>query len=186
MYVFPATEEEIDRIDQKNDQITLKSYGLPLIFWGYLIALLGVIFVMFVAIKNPLLKVLNSPDPINKILAIAVFALLIGLPIILLCFYFYEKRINKNKNILSIGHYIFGIKIKTKKIELKENTSIEVRHLLSTPNVAKQKGDEELRGFQNKGYFQLLAINIKGEEIFVDRHSRKADLIKIKELLCKY
>ena len=51
--------------------------------------------------------------------------------------------------------------------------------------MAKIYNKEELKGFENKGYFELHAIS--GDKIFlIDRHGRKADLIKIKELLSNY
>ena len=39
-------EKEIDRVEIRDGEITLKSYGLPLIFWGYLGAGLTVLFAM--------------------------------------------------------------------------------------------------------------------------------------------
>lgn len=187
MYIFPATEEEIDRIEKNGDgSITLKSYGLPLVFWGYLAAMLAVIFIMFIAIKDPITKVLNGSDAINKMIAAAVLGLLIGLPVVLLCFYFYEKRINKKQNELKLQHYLFGIKIKTKKYDLKSVESFEISHLLDSPNVARKKGDTSMRGFQNKGYFELHIIDKNGQRILIDRNSRKIDLEKIKNLLSEY
>jgi hypothetical protein len=187
MYVFPATEEEIDRIEKNDDgSITLKTYGLPLVFWGYLLAMLAVILIMFVAIKDPITKVLNGTDAINKLLAAAVLALLLGLPVALLCFYFYEKRINKKAEQLKVQHHFFGLKFFTKTYQLKNKESFEISHLLDSPNVARMEGDKSMRGFQNKGYFELHIIDQNDSKILVDRHSRKVDLEKIKSLLSSY
>lgn len=187
MYVFPATEEEIDRIDKLSDgSISLKTYGLPLVFWGYLTALLGLIVIMFVAIRNPLGKVLNGDDFTNKLLAYAVLALLFGLPILLFCLYFYEKRISKKANHLKVSHHLFGIAFTKKSYQLQADDAFEITHLLESPNVARMQGQEQMRGFQNKGYFELHLKTAQGEMIFLDRHSRKADLEKIKNLLSQY
>ena len=43
---------------------------------------------------------------------------------------------------------------------------------------------ERLKGFENKGYFELHAL-VNGKTVLIDRHSRKADLVKIKELLSR-
>ena len=43
-----------------------------------------------------------------------------------------------------------------------------------------------MRGFQNKGYFELKLIDSNERKILVDRNSRKADLNKIKAILSKY
>ena len=113
MYVFPATEEETNRVEKSDDNsITLKSYGLPLVFWGYLVAIFAVIFIMFIAIKDPLKKILSSSDDINKIIALAVIGLLVIIPIILLCFYFYEKRITKKEKSSKNSTLFFRYQIK--------------------------------------------------------------------------
>lgn len=187
MYVFPATEDETDRIVKSADgAICLKTYGLPLVFWGYLSAILAVIFLLFIAVKEPLSKVLSGTDQINKLIAVAVLLLLFGLPIILICFYFYEKRILKEKRQITISHHIFGLKIYRKNYLLESEDAFLISHLLDSPNVARIEGEEAMRGFQNKGYFELHFKTDQGSLIFLDRHSRKADLNKIKTLLSDY
>jgi len=51
--------------------------------------------------------------------------------------------------------------------------------------MAKIYNKEELKQFENKGYFEL-KIKSNNKLILIDRHTRKADLIKIKDLLSKF
>ena len=71
-------------------------------------------------------------------------------------------------------------------LELKEKDSFSVDHYLDSPNIARRNQEDSLRAFQNQGYFTLKA-NIEGKRpIVIDRHSRKADLKKIAQLLAQY
>lgn len=191
MVLFPVSEEETDRIDihtnkENQKKITLKSYGLPMIFWGYLLAIFTVIFVMALAIKGPIVSLYETKDSINQMISIAALVTLISIPSVCLAFFFYEKQIVKSGRELAIIHKVFWIPFVTKKFILKENDSFLVGHFMDSPNVAKMQAKPELRGFENKGYFELFLINEEGRKIFLDRHSRKIDLEKIKELLSKY
>jgi hypothetical protein len=183
IYIFPAEESEIDRITiHPNQSITLKTYGLPMIFWGYLGAILVVIGAMWIGIRGVIQKMLTYEDPTLIFLALLVKWTLLLSPLILLAFYFYEKNITKKENELIITHKLFFMPIFRKKIKI---SSFLVEHYLDSPNLAKLRSNDESRGFENKGYFQLLALS-NDKKIFIDRHSRKIDLIKMSELLSKY
>lgn len=190
MYMFPVSKEETDRIDLVEDSngktIILKSYGLPLIFWGYLTAILIVIGFMFLAVNTPIQKLIATGEPINILLSYSVIFVLLALPITLISLYFYEKSIVKNGCQLSLVHKIFWVPVWRKKINLKSKKSLELNHFLDSPNVAKMKSDASLKGFENKGYYELFATNDKEEQVFVDRHSRKADMVKLRDLLNQY
>ena len=94
MYVLPATEEETERLDiVDKKRITLKSYGLPMIFWGYLAAAFTIALFMFLAVKGPMTQMINGEDTLNKFIGLAMYLIFIISPIITLGFYFYEKRI---------------------------------------------------------------------------------------------
>jgi hypothetical protein len=49
--------------------------------------------------------------------------------------------------------------------------------------MARMKNEPESAGFQNKGYYILWLKSKEGKRIQLDRHSRKADLEKLKTLL---
>jgi len=189
MYIFPTDDSELEiiegRVEKKNNKIILKTYGLPMIFWGYLIAILIVVGSMALVTKSIIITMLNYNDIFLNLLAYAVLFLFIGGPIILLGFYFYEKIIIKEKNELIIHHRIFYIPIITKTIVLDSNQSFVIEHFLDSPNMAKTKNSPDLKGFENKGYFELKGIS-KGEKVFLDRSSRKIDLEKLSGLLSKY
>lgn len=184
--MFPVSEEETDRVKIKENTITIKSYGLPMIFWGYLLAILVVIGAMYLAVSEPINKLIATGDQINIILSYAVLGVIFGLPTLLLALYFYEKSITKSGNTLTLTHKVFWIPLMKKSIELRDKDAIELHHFMDSPNVAKMRAQPELRGFENKGYYELFATNKEEKAIFIDRHSRKADIIKIRDLLRKY
>ncbi len=185
MYLFPTEENESERIiiDRQAKKVTLKNYGLPWIFWGYLGASLVVILSMHLAIKNPIEKLIATNDPINVFLGQMVSWTLILTPAVLLGFFFYEKIIEKTQDEIKLTYKIFFIPFLQRKIKLATPFELSVNHFMDSPNVAKMQNHPDLKGFENRGYFELYAKNKNGENILIDRHSRKADLEKIKQIL---
>lgn len=185
LYILPIDENEVDRVEIKDDRLILKSYGLPLVFWGYLAGILVVISAMGIAVSNPLQTLYNTGDPINQALALICLAVLLGVPLGFTALFFYEYRLEKVQDLLKIQHRLFGLPIRSRKIPLTPPASLNVIHFMDSPNMAKLHGDEELRGFQNKGHF-LLVIEREQQQIIIDRSSRKADLVKLKAFLERY
>ncbi len=185
MYLFPTEKNESDHIisDSSNKYLKLRSYGLPWIFWGYLAASLIVIFTMMIAIKDPMIKLWQSEDEINIFLVKVVAFTLIATPIGLISFFFFEKEIKRNENIITLTYKIFFIPFFSKKFSIKTPENIIVKHFLDSPNVAKLKRDPNLVGFENRGYFELFVESERGEMIKIDRHSKKGDLEKLKAFL---
>ncbi|MFG1522234.1 hypothetical protein [Halobacteriovorax sp. ZH2_bin.1] len=186
MFIFPVSKEEKDRITINEEGLTLKTYGLPMVFWGYLLAAATVVIAMFIGVKGPMIKLYNTGDSINQALVIAVAATLFLIPFITLCFYMYEKFIVKQGDKLILKHRIFFIPIYKKVYKLEAKDAFSIDHFMDSPNVAKMKQDPTMRGFENKGYFQLFAKLENGKYIFVDRSNRKADLKKIQALLSEF
>lgn len=186
LYVFPVSEEETDFAVIKDETLTLKTYGLPYIFWFYAACVVTVIFFMFLAIKEPVLKLATLGDESDASLGYILLSFVGLLPVCILAFFFYEKRIVKKKNKLSLIHKVFGITVFSEKFELEGTDSLTVDSFLSSPNVARMNSNETNLGFQNKGYFILWLTSKAGQRIQLDRHSRKADLEKMKALLEKY
>lgn len=194
MYIFPTSDapEEGDRAEQKNGALILRTYGLPMIFWGYFLAAASVVFLMWLASRDIIKKLISYDDPSLYILGHLVQWFLILSPFIALCFFFYEKVITKKEKTLSITYRLFFIPFFKKNYQLQSTDSIEVNHFLASPNMAKlrrQQGidnAEALKHFETKGYFELDLIDKNGKRINFDRHSRKADLIKLREILIKY
>ena len=185
MYIFPTEIEESDRTEIINNKIILKTYGLPMIFWSYLAACLVVIGAMWLTSRSTIHKLVAYEDLSLHLLGLIVQYTLILTPLILLAFFFYEKQIIKSGKDLKLVYRIFFIPIYYKKITLDSHNSLTVDHFMDSPNMAKIYNKEELKGFENKGYFELHALS--GDKNFlIDRHGRKADLIKMKELLSNY
>lgn len=183
LYAFPISLEENDFAEIKNETLVLKTYGLPYIFWGYAFAVLMVILFMFLAVKEPVLKLVSLGDETDAILGYSLLSFIGALPVMILAFFFFEKRIVRNKQFLSLEYRVFGLKVFSEKFTPAENNPFTVGPYLSSPNLARIKGGEEAAGFQNKGYFVIWMMTKEGKRIQLDRHSRKADLIKLEELL---
>lgn len=194
MYIFPVTDDasEGDRAEVRDSKLILKTYGLPMIFWGYLAALMSVLFLMWMASKAVIAKLLSyNEDPTLLFLGHMVQWTLILTPIVLLAFYFYEKILIKKGTQLTIIHKIFFIPVFRKTYKLSSSDSLSVNHFMASPNMAKLRAsqglsDESMKHFENKGYFELGIKTEKKPFIAIDRHSRKADLLKMKELLSRY
>lgn len=183
MYVFPVGEDETDFVIKDGDVLTLKTYGLPYIFWFYALCSIAMIFFMFLGIKEPVLKLVSMGDDTDALLGYSLLTFIGLLPVFILAFFFYEKRIVKNKNQFSLIHKIFGITVFSEKFLIEKDDDLKVEAFIDSPNVARKNSREDNVGFQNKGYFVLWLKSSSGQKILIDRHSRKADLEKLKKLL---
>ncbi len=183
LYAMPVSLEEKDFVEIKDQTMTLKSYGLPYIFWGYATAILIVIFFMFLAIKAPVLKLIDLGDETDHMLGYSLLSFIGLLPVFMFSFFFFEKRIVKKVQSLTLEYRIFGLKVFSETFTPAEEKPFAVDAFLNSPNLARLKGGEESAGFQNKGYFILWLNTKEGKRINIDRSSRKADLLKLEELL---
>ncbi len=195
MYIFPVTDDqsEGDRAVVKDNTLTLKTYGLPMIFWGYLAAAMSVLLIMWLASRAVIAKLLSyGEDPTMLFLGHLVQWTLILTPIVLLGFFFYEKMLTKKGQELILTYRVFFIPFWIKKFRLSAQDSFTVDHFMDSPNMARIRNrqglgsPEAMKHFENKGYFELNIKTDKNKSVNIDRHSRKADLIKLKELLSKY
>ena len=187
---MPTGEDEIDRVEviesEQGKLVHVKSYGLPLIFWGYLLAILSVIFIMGVAIYDPLTKVMAGEDELNRILGYVVLTTLFLTPIVLISFFFYEKIISKNGDQLLITHRLFWLPVLKRKLKLKSSDAFTLEHFLDSPNMARMQNQPDMKGFANKGYFELFAILENEKLVRIDRSSQRYELGKLKDFLSKY
>ncbi len=186
LYVFPVSMEETDFVVTKDNTLTLKTYGLPYIFWIYALCVIAVIVFMFLAIKDPVLKLITLGDDTDATLGYALLAFISLLPLSILGFFFYEKRITRQGEKLRLIHRIFGITVFSEMFTLDRAEALSVDPFLTSPNVARMNGNGDNLGFQNKGYFVLWLTDASGKKIALDRHSRKADLEKLKSLIENY
>jgi hypothetical protein len=186
MYVFPVSEEETDFAINKDNTLILKTYGLPYIFWFYALCAILVVFFMFLAIKEPILKLISLGEETDASLGYALLTFVGLLPVGILGFFFYEKRITKKGAELGLEHRVFGIKVFSEKFLLEKNDQLTIDNFVDSPNVARMKNTPESIGFQNRGYFTLHLETPEGKRILIDRHNRKADLEKLREMLLRY
>jgi hypothetical protein len=189
MYLFPVSLEEADhaKVDpQPPYTLTLKSYGLPGIFWFYLVSILSVIAVMFFLVKGPLDKILLTQDPLNVWIGRIVYLTLIATPLGLLSIFFYQKKIIKTQQTLIMQHSLFGLTYQKQLERLHQENPFSLRHFMDSPNLARMRQEQKMEQYMNKGYFELWGKREDGTQFFIDRHSRKMDLVKIKNLLEKF
>jgi hypothetical protein len=182
LYLFPVSEDETDYVEKSDNLIIVKSYGLPLIFWGYALAIISVIAFMALASASVIQKLLSMPSSIDHSLAYLLLFTLIIIPLSLISFFFYEKKIIKTANELSLVYSLFKLPFYQKKYPLSEDHLFQITNHLDSPNVAKIRNLPQERGFQNKGYFQLFLIT-DNKQVFIDRCSKKIDLEKLQKLL---
>ncbi len=185
LYVFPVSEEEIDFVVKKDETLILKTYGLPYIFWIYAICAVAVVFFMFLAIKEPILKLVSLGDETDATLGYSLLTFVGLIPVFIFGFFFYEKRITKKKNELGIEHRVFGLKVFSEKFLLEKDDQLDISNFIDSPNIARMKNTPESAGFQNRGYFTLHLRSGEGKKILIDRHNRKIDLEKLRDLLLK-
>ena len=67
-----------------------------------------------------------------------------------------------------------------------KSDTLEVVHHMDSPNMARIQNDPSMKTHENRGYFELYVTDNKNKRRYLDRHSRKADLVKLKSLLEKY
>lgn len=184
LFQTPVELNELDdRISTgKDGSLRIRTYGLPMVFWGYLLAIFGVLFFMILAIKEPLMKVLTGEDAINQFIGLCVLAIFILGPLTLLAFYFYEKEILKRGNTLRITHRTFFLPVWRKSFSL-EDAQLELEHFLDSPNMAAKTKKQGMAGFENRGYFKLIVKTKSGKSYLVDRNGRRGEMRKLKELL---
>ena len=186
LFQIPVEINELDdRIKLQDGELIIRTYGLPMVFWGYLMAILGVIFFMILAVKGPLMAVLTGEDVINKVIGMSVLTLLIGGPLILLAFYFYEKEIRKKGDLLTVVHKVFFIPFKKNSLEIT-NDQLVLEHHLDSLNKAALEKKQGMAGFENRGYFKLIVKRDGKKPLLIDRNSRRGEIRKLKELLEKY
>lgn len=186
LYQLPVKHDPLDdRIFFKDDCLTIKSYGLPYIFWAYFLGICVVVFFMYLAIKDPIEKIYQSSDVLNQYLAHSVLATFIFIPSFLLFFFFYEKVLVRSKNRLEICHRVFGLTLRKVNVAFKSNDQLILQHHLDSPNVAKIRAQEEFKGFENKGYHELYIQDLENprKQFLIDRNSRLGELKKLQKLL---
>jgi hypothetical protein len=186
LYVFPVSEEETDFAIIKDKTLTLKTYGLPYIFWLYALCSTMVVFFMFLAIKEPVLKLISLGEDTDATLGYALLSFVGLIPVGIFAFFFYEKRITKKGNELGLEHRVFGLKVFSEKFLIEKGDQLELDNFVDSPNVARMKNTPETIGFQNRGYFTLHLRSADGKRILIDRHNRRADLEKLRELILRY
>jgi len=179
---MPKNKKEITQVEVINDVTRIKSYPLPYIFWFYFLIVCLITFVM-IQVSYPLFhKLFQSNDKIDLIIGVSTIATLLAVPIGCLLFLFYQKEITvfRNKNLIRVNNRILFIPIRSKDYSV---ASLEVKHFLSSPNMAKIQSYESKKAFQNRGHYILELIDKEGQQHLVDRHTNKADLVGLKKLI---
>jgi hypothetical protein len=186
MYLFPTDLEDQDHVvvNKSKQYLKLRSYGLPPLFWFYGLASTLLLALLYIPIHGPMQRMSELGETYDLLLYYAMYLLIISAPLSLFAFFFYEKNIILRKNIIYIVHKVFFLKIKKIKFNNKPE-DLFIRHFIDSPNMARIRDQQTMKGFQNKGYFELCVKN-KEKTFVIDRASRKNDLVKIKSLLTEF
>ncbi len=183
MYSLPISLNEKDFAEVKGNTLFLRTYGLPYVFWIYLVCAL-IFYFLICLFSFQLLQKLMQMGGLDQIIAYAIAIFLAILPIITLGFFFYYREITISPNTIIAKSNLFFIPIK-KRILKSNQIVFEIISHLDSANIAKQNPSQENLGFQNKGYFILFAYS-DSQKIQIDRSSSKADLTKIQEMIEKF
>jgi len=185
LYLYPTQADEKDYIILESQNpllVRIKSYGLPWIFWLYAAASLILLAILTFSIFNPLTKLFEMATFWDQVLIYSISSTLILTVFGIFIFLYWQNHIVLTPQMISIEYRPFGLKIFQKQIERIPKLKIEVYHFLDSPNVARSEGDERYKQFQNKGYFELVALN-NDQKILLDRSSRKQDLEDLKSII---
>ncbi len=187
IYLFPTEDNDPDHFIKGENSLTLRSYGLPPLFWAYALAVCGILFLLYLPIHEPLQKYKEIGESFDQYFITALYILMIGSPLVLLSFFFFEKQIHLSKGMITLISKLFFLTIRTQKIPYSSADSLEVGHFIDSPNMARIKDDRAMKAFYNRGYHELVFKPTNSDkQIIIDRAARKADLVKIKELMIKY
>ncbi len=188
LYLFPTNSNESEYVTIKQDAqyqtVTIKSYGLPWIFWVYAAAAILLLGILSSSVYSPMLKLLSIATIADKILILSFVATLVLVFLSIITFLYWQIHIIVTKDSVSIEYRPFGLKIFKKSLKKDATFTLQVMHFLESPNMARMQQDERYKDFQNKGYFELMASNQNGK-ILIDRSSRKQDLEDLLQLMSK-
>ncbi len=180
-YQFPHSEDK-DHFLKNDKKLILRTYGPPYIFWFYLLSILLILCVMFIAIRNPIEKMLLHAGPIESLFLYFVLSLFLIIPLTLIILFFYEKMLLRSDNFLEVKHRLFGFTVFKKSYPFSP-VNLFIRHFMDSPNLSRiEKGPKQ---YQNRGYFEML-YKFKGKNILIDRSSQKRHLEKIKEAISSF
>jgi hypothetical protein len=191
LYLFPVSEDEQDHVESLSDHTyAIHSYGLPLLFWGYLAVLLVFIFLLGGLIFHPLKALYATKDLINQVIAVMVGSTVLLVPLGFLSFFFYKKSFKVQKKYLVIEERLFGICFRKKEIRLGDQKPLfEIKHFLDSANIARRAQNPELRGFMNSGYKELYLVVTSLDQkksILLDRNSRQGDLEALQKIIERF
>lgn len=186
IYLFPTHQNEADYVIIENEpkykKITIKSYGLPWIFWVYAAAILTLLAILVFSVTQPLLKLYSMASTIDLLLIYAFCLTMVMVVFLIVTFLYWQIHIVITKEKLTVEYRPFGIKVFSKGLNREEALQLDVVHFMDTPNVARLEQNQLFKDFQNKGHFELIAWNTK-DKILVDRSNRKQDLEDLKYLI---
>lgn len=189
LYLFPtsAEENEFVFIDNKSSppKLVISSYGLPGIFWIYAFIAFIVLSLLTYSILDPLQKLFSMAQGFDYVLVTGLVIVLILSYLAILLFLYWRLLIVVTEKTIAVEYRPFGILLYKKILPLTQDTKLEIRHFMDSPNLARINQDKNYKQFQNSGYFELLAINSVGSNLLLDRSSRKNDLEALKTIICK-
>ena len=176
---MPKSEKEEGQVTRLTNSIEVETYGLPLIFWGYFLVSIIIVSGMLLVGHKVIRKMLVSQNGLDQFLGIISLLTVLSIPTFGLGMLFYSKKIKVTNDGFLISHCLFGVRVFGQKLPQGE---LIVEHFLSSPNVAKTSRNLDLKKYENRGHY-LLKLKLDDKEKVLDRHTNKADLLGLRELL---
>ncbi len=140
LYHFPTDKSDTEHVNVNNTTLTLRSYGLPPIFWVYLIATLSAVFFLTFAVWPSVMKILESKELIDQFIGLGLLFTVFGSSLSFIALFFYEKNIIKNTSSIVLKHKLFFIPFINKNIPVNQDCEYEITGYLSSANMAKLSG----------------------------------------------
>src|SRR5690606_41517625 len=104
LYLLPISLDEFQHAKEKDGGILLKTYGLPLIFWFYLLCIWLVVGIMALVVYRPLELLYQTNEQLNQIISIGAYATLSLIPLLFTLAFFYQHRALNRQHELVISH----------------------------------------------------------------------------------
>lgn len=188
LYIFPDSLDDDKHCltDKQSQKLEITSYPLPLIFYGYYLAIILTLIPMYYLVHKYLSQILNGENAlfIDKIMAYLVYGVFIFIILAGWVMLSFKKKIviDTKKNILHLKYEFSKLFSWKKLFAFDQSTLFEVFCNNPNPNMAKIKNEQQMAKFFNTGYFELNMI-VNNKKICIDRSNQKRDLIKLKEMI---
>jgi len=180
---MPTTIEESSNIIRLDDgKILIKSYPPSKTLWNYFYLIITSIFIMSFVTKGLIITLFTSDNHFDQILGLLTVLAFTCIPTSALGLLCYQKRILKDKNNISISHFILGIRFRKHNIK-PILYNVEIQN--TRPNQARINAKQEFQSYNNKDYYNLFVTDTFQTKILLDRSTDENSMNRLMQILSK-